>query len=76
MNDILKFQIEQTAKESDIPSEIVDDQRKMKDIKISNCRVPFGVISSPFLLGATIDCLLRACEQPIAEKNKDRHVCR
>ena len=32
------------------------------------CRVPFGIISSPFLLGATIECHLASHDTPIAEK--------
>ena len=34
------------------------------------CRVPFGVISSPFLLGATIESHLDSCENELANKLK------
>ena len=31
------------------------------------CRVPFGIISSPFLLAATIDCHLKNCNNEVSE---------
>ncbi|MCG8033321.1 MAG: DUF1759 domain-containing protein, partial [Candidatus Thiodiazotropha taylori] len=35
------------------------------------CRVPFGVISSPFLLGATIECHLDSYKSDLANQLKD-----
>lgn len=34
------------------------------------CRVPFGIITSPFLLGATVECHLDSYEGELAEKLK------
>ncbi len=40
------------------------------------CRIPFGIISSPFLLGAVIEHHLDTYQCDIAEKIKERHLCR
>jgi len=44
----------------------------IKNVQIYRfCRVPFGIISSPFLLAATIDLHLQKYRNPVAEKIRD-----
>ena len=44
----------------------------IKNVQIYRfCRVPFGIISSPFLLAAMIDLHLQKYRNPVAEKIRD-----
>ena len=45
------------------------DESHIQELRF--CRVPFGVISSPFLLSATIESLLDSSETQLAEQLKN-----
>ncbi len=45
------------------------DEHNIQELRFR--RVPFGVISSPFLLGATIECHLNSYGSPLAEQLKE-----
>lgn len=61
--DVTRFIWMKDYKEARVDDENIQEYRF--------CRVPFGVISSPFLLGATIGSHLETYETELASKLKD-----